>query len=1183
LHNAQRSFNLCDTLLQNESTQDESMKTKPTFLIMLAAALTIVCTMLTMAQQTAPRSGASSARPKGPCDIYGAAGAPCVAAHSTTRALYASYNGPLYQVLRQSDGKTMDIGLAPPAAGDAGGYANAAAQDAFCANTYCWITTIYDQSGKHNDLTQAPRGAFSGPAMGGYNNVPVADMAPVTIMGHKVYGAFIEPGMGLRNDDPKGTAVDDQSEGQYWVVNGKHFNSGCCFDYGNAEIDSRDDDNGTMETTYFGDATSWYHGNPPGPWVMTDQENNLVGCVNKDASKLCDSLPNVPWRFVTAMAKGEPHHWTSMGGDAQKGPLNVMFNGQRVNQTYDPMRKQGAILLGNGGDNSNGSQGTFYEGAMTAANTFPTDATDRLVHENVVAAAYGAPRLTLSPASETATPPGLQIFAPGSSQDATLTFTNTASTPATDVRLSLATPAGWTAVASGPATIAGPVAPGASVSATFKVTSAKTAFNGDLKGNARWMAGGKTQSEISAEKVRNVSPVRINEFRIAAAANTTDSFIELFNAGASDVDLSNWSLTEHATQQAIASEVKIPAATKIAPHGFYLLGLSDSGLAVAAHKGDASISVRSVTGMKEGDTISIDTGSASETRKIASLGSPVGVNTTVWQPLPDGPVIDIPVGSSNVPVTSVNQFTVGEKIALGYGATHPAVSRSIEHFEVVTVTEVGKSGTQALLSAEAHAGDTNLKVSNVANISAGDKIRLDIASVGHGIETVTVTKVGTQASRTALIAEAAAGATGIKVRSVNGFAVGAKLNVGTPANIETVTVTALGENPAPPAGGRGGRGGFNPAGVSVDFTPALKKEHVSGETVIDPGTGLDLAAPLKFTHSSNLPFSDRGTGITFQPATAFVHVSNEPVIPLGMGITLDRPLSNDHVIEAAVRDAQDTEAGYQGTPAPNQWFGGPALSPSAGSMVLRDAAGLVVDSLNYGLLVDPWAAQGYQGGAGAGQSGCRVAVPPAGGRGFGRGGPPVDSTTDRSAGRFPDGQDTASNCNDFLLQAAATLEAASTAGATNVKVSAVSEFSPGQTIVIDSGANRESAVIASVGTPGATTIGSATAAGVTTIPVAGAVGFSAGQTITIDSGANMETAVVSAVAGGGRGGGGRGGFGGGSITVAGALTHSHGAGAQVSGSGLTLSAPLKVGHASGAQVSGSVPTPGAPNQYSARR
>src|SRR5665213_2276343 len=283
----------------------------------LPLALTLIGSTLTITAQAGAGRNAAPLRPKGPCDIYAAAGDPCTAAHSTTRALYASYNGPLYRVLRQSDGKTLDVGVVQPTGSDAGGYADAAAQDAFCANTYCWIATIYDQSGKHNDLTQPPRGGFSGPAMGGFDNIPIADMAPITIMGHKAYGVFIEPGMGLREDDAKGTAVDDQAEGQYWVISGRHFNSGCCFDYGNAETDSRDDGNGTMETAYFGDAASWYHGNPPGPWVMTDQENNLVGCVNKgDRSKLCTSLPNMTSRFVTGMAKGEPHHWTSMGGDS---------------------------------------------------------------------------------------------------------------------------------------------------------------------------------------------------------------------------------------------------------------------------------------------------------------------------------------------------------------------------------------------------------------------------------------------------------------------------------------------------------------------------------------------------------------------------------------------------------------------------------------------------------------------------------------------------------------------------------------------------------------------------------------------------------------------------------------------------------------------------------------------------
>ena len=593
--------------------------------------------------------------------------------------------------------------------------------------------------------------------------------------------------------------------------------------------------------------------------------------------------------------------------------------------------------------------------------------------------------------------------------------------------------------------------------------------------------------------MRNVSPVKINEFRISAgsATDSTNSFIELYNAGARSVDISGWTLTEHSTQQAVFSTVKIPAGTKLASRGFYLLGLANSGLAFSARAGDTTIHVRSTSGMNAGDSIEIDTGAGVETRKIVSVGTAAGNNTTLWQPLPEGPVITIPAGTTSVPVTSVAGFTAGEKIAIGYGATYPAVARGTERYEVATITTVGKPGTQALLGADAHAGSTNIKVTSVANISAGDKIRLDIDSTGHGIETVTVTKVGTQSNRTALMADASAGATNIKVRGGRGFgpqanipfAAGDKLNIGTPANRETVTVTAAG---AP-----------GPTGAGIDFTPALAHAHVIGETVIDPGTGLDLAAPLRFNHAANLPFSDRGTGIKFAPETAYAHSSNEPVQPLGSGITLDSPLTKDHPLDAVVRDAGVATAGYQGTSVPNQWFGGPALSPLAGSMVLRDAAGLVVDSLNYGGLVDPWAAEGYQAASGAGQSGCHVPSLSAGrGRGpFGG----AAAEIDRSVGRFPDGADTDSNCTDFLTQPATTLAAASAAGATNIKVASVAEFAAGQTIMIDTGVNLQTAVIATVGTAGASTVDAATNAGATVIPVANATGFSPGETITIDS------------------------------------------------------------------------------------
>jgi hypothetical protein len=1128
------------------------MRIRPHLAAFLALALAVAGGALTA-------DAAAPARPQGPCDIYGAAGDPCVAAHSTTRALYGAYKGPLYQVLRQSDGKLLNIGVVAASAADAGGYANAAAQDAFCANTICWITRIYDQSPRHNDLFQAPRGAFSGPAMGGFNNLPIADMAPVTVMGHKVYGVYIMPGMGLRRNDPTGTAVDDQAEGEYWVIDGHHFNNGCCFDYGNAEIDSKDDGNGTMETTYYGNATPWYHGNLPGPWVMTDQENNLVGCVNPGStSKVCTGLPDITWRFVTGMAKGEPHHWASLGGDAQKGPLQVMFDGPRVDITYDPMRKQGAILLGNGGDNSNSSQGTFYEGAMTESGTFPTHATDQLVQANVVAAGYNVARLTLAPASAAAAPPGLQSFAPGSSQDTMVRFTNTTGMPVTDVKLSLSLPKGWTAtLAAAPAT--GPVAPDTSVTATFHVTAGPSAFNGDLVATATYMANGKTQSDKAFEKLRNASPVKINEFRVSdGSVDTTNSFIELTNAGTGTVDISGWTLTQHPAQQAIFGNVKIPAGIRLASHGFYLLGLAGSGLAAPARAGDSTIHVRSIVGLSVGDTISVDTGTGLESRRITAIGSAAGSETTLWQPAED-PTLVIPAGATNVPVTSIAGFAVGEKIALGYGTAGNAVARTTEKLEVATVTAIGTPGTQAFLGADAAAGASNISVTSVANIRAGDKIRLDIGSVGHGVETVTVKSVGTPANWLALAGDAKAGVATLRLRRGTGVfngasagnfsasAVGHKLIVGMPGKLETVTITAM-------------------TADSATVSPALSRDHLASEPVVDPGTGLDLVAPLKFSHSGNLSFSTRGTGITFTPATKFAHANNEPVQPMGTGITLDKPLARAHAIHAAVRDAASRDAGYQGARAPDQWFGGPVLSTSAGSMVLRDAAGHVVDSLNYGLLTDPWASEGYQTVSGTGQLGCRVTAPGIG-RAQGRGPFPVVNNT--SAGRLPDGADSDSNCTDFRVQPATVLAAASAVGATNIKVASVADFTAGQTVMLDADANQETAVITTVGTAGATTTTAAAAAGDSDLDVAGTQGFIMGQTITID----RETAVVAA-ARGGPGGNARG-----RITVTKPLSMAHASGARVSGSGITLGSGLGKAHASGTQVLTNAPTPGAPNKY----
>jgi len=1065
---------------------------------------------------------ASPPRPQGPCDIYATAGTPCVAAHSTTRALYASYNGPLYQVRRLSDNAVKNIGVVRPRAlphPDPGGYADAAAQDAFCANTTCVITKIYDQSPNHNDLTQAPRGAFSGPALGGFDNLPIADMAPITISGHQAYGVFIAPGMGLRDNHPTGTAVGDQPEGMYWVLDGHHFNDGCCFDYGNAEIDSRDDGNGTMETSYFGNATAWYHGNPPGPWIMTDQENNLVGCVNPGStSKLCADLPNITSRFVSAVAKGEPHHWASLGGDAQTGDLSTMFDGPRVDSSYDPMRKQGAIVLGNGGDNSNSAQGTFYEGVMTTG--YPSDATDQKVQANVVAAQYGVQRLSLTPASETATPPGLQTFAPRSSQESTVTFTNTTGSPAVGVKLSISVPSRqWTSVVPGSTdtsvTFPHPVAPGASVSATFRVTSGPAAFNGDLAGNASWTSPGQggRQSETTAEKVRNVSPIKINEFRTGTSTSPTNGFIELYNAGDSTVDLSNWALTEHPAQQPIFSTVTVPAGTKLAGHGFYLLGLANSGLAVPASAGDSTINLTNTSALATGQQVQIGTGSAAETRTIAHITNSGATGPRVAgkignavQLSGNGEYVDLPDGitnglhdftvsawvnpSANSAWSRVFDFGTGTgdymflTLSAGGGPMRFAITTSgngaeqqinapgtlpLNTWSHVAVTLSGSTGTlyvngqpvgtnNNMTLTPAALGATNnnwigrsqfsgdpflaatvddfqiydhaLSAADIATLASGQagagnvasykfdedsgETALDSSGNGHNATIISPGNISTPLWQPVPDGPITvpAGSTNVPVTSTSGFKVGQKLAIGYGHTFETVTVTAVGTPGTQARLAAAASAGATSikvtstsnitAGDTIRLDIGTRTENVKVASVGTSGaggTGLTLTAPLKFDHASNLPFSDRGTGITVSPATRFAHSSNEPVQALGSSITLDQPLGHSYAINDPVRDAAVTTAGYQGSPSPDQWFGGPALSTSAGSMVLRDARGLVADSLNYGEIVDPSAAEGYQAASGAGRGGCFAPASVAG----------------RSDIRLPDGTDTDSNCGDFSI------------------------------------------------------------------------------------------------------------------------------------------------------------------------
>ncbi len=326
---------------------------------------------------TSPAAAATSQ----PCDIYASNGTACVAAHSTTRALFAAYNGPLYQVRRSSDGATTSINTLA-----AGGFADSAAQDSFCAGTACTITEIFDQTSRHNNLTIGPAGGAGGADVGAN-----ATALPVMAGGHKVYGVFVSPGTGYRNDATSGVATGSQSQGTYMVSSATHVNSGCCFDYGNAETNNRDNGNGHMGAAYFG-KLCWFGGVVAGqcvgsgPWVMADLENGLFAGANGTNTNNTGNTST----FVTAMVKMNSTTYAIKDANANSGGLKTDYNGPLPTTSgYTPLHLEGAIILGVGGDNSNSSAGDFFEGVMTAG--FPTDAAESAVQANITSVGYAFP------------------------------------------------------------------------------------------------------------------------------------------------------------------------------------------------------------------------------------------------------------------------------------------------------------------------------------------------------------------------------------------------------------------------------------------------------------------------------------------------------------------------------------------------------------------------------------------------------------------------------------------------------------------------------------------------------------------------------------------------------------------------------------------------------------------------
>ena len=372
---------------------------------------------------------------EGPCDIYAAAGQECVAAYSTVRRLLSTYTGPLYQIRVGSSqfnigglvvtnpaeaqlpnpmqgGARIPYTTAPepgelvdiPQTAD--GFADPAIQRERCPlGTTCTVSLLYDQSGRENHLPVAKGGRFDGGIYAELDDFETVmdERAALTVGGRPVYSLLMQARQGYRlTTVGNGVPVEQEAQGIYVLADGTRAGNACCWDFGN--VTPNPTQFSEMNTLFFGEAY-WGDGNGAPPWFGADFEAGVwmggsvegepgwgeLNSANRPPNPDNPSMAGVQFAlgFLKTDDDADNTYVLRMADVSTATELQTAYRGPYPKLSYagHGADNQGAIVLGVGGDNSNNSFGTFYEGAVLAG--FPDDATELAVMQNVQAAGYG--------------------------------------------------------------------------------------------------------------------------------------------------------------------------------------------------------------------------------------------------------------------------------------------------------------------------------------------------------------------------------------------------------------------------------------------------------------------------------------------------------------------------------------------------------------------------------------------------------------------------------------------------------------------------------------------------------------------------------------------------------------------------------------------------------------------------
>jgi beta-glucosidase-like glycosyl hydrolase len=453
--------------------------------------------------------------------------------------------------------------------------------------------------------------------------------------------------------------------------------------------------------------------------------------------------------------------------------------------------------------------------------------------------------------------------------------------------------------------------------------------------------------------------------------------------------------------------------------------------------------------------------------------------------------------------------------------------------------------------------EITLSLTTGATLTVGGTVGSANTTLAGGSTTIAGGSSTLLAGSTTLSAAAAAGATNIKVGSVSNFVANQVIAIDTGFNLETRTIVSV--------------GGTGLSGSGITVTPALGLAHLAGVAAATAApigaTMLRIGSSANFAAGQTVNIDTAANLETATVAVAGVGGSTTLGLPTAVGdVVIKVPSITSFVAGGTIYIDQ----GVNIEPAVVATVG------TAGASTVRTAtlAGAtnipVVSSSGFAtgntITIDSGAnleTAVIASTSGGGSPSVTVTVPLANAHAVGVqvSGSGITLTAPLASAHATGA---AASGNGLTLSAgltklhtgAAAVATVTPAGVTNIKVVSVAGFAVGDTVTIDTGTTLETAVIAAIGTAGATGTGidlttplafthtgapamrvTSALAGATNVKVNAVMGYYPGDTITIDTSANQEVRTVVAV--------GTAGLAGTGIDITPPLSFTHFAGATV--------------------------------------